>query len=67
MKGREIVMMTLNVLDLWSVEVIIVISGETVTVITVADNLRGMRARAAQQIVSALGLLFVATMTADAG
>lgn len=34
---------------------------------TVATNVRGMRARTAQQIVSAQGPLFVATMIRSAG
>ena len=66
-KVRGTVTMTQIVTALWSVEITIVKGPDsTLAMMIVADNLKGMRARAALQTMNALAPLYVATMTTDA-
>ena len=61
-KGREIVIVMENVWANLSVDPTIVLVLALAALMTVADNLREMRARIAQQIMSAMALLCVVSM-----
>ena len=66
-KGREIVTLMKNAWAILCAEKKVVLVQDLKVEMTVANNQKEMRASTAEQTMSALVLLFVATMTTNAG